>query len=194
MRFPPCHAPLLRFAPTDRSEPTPAYCIFTAGDVQRPGAGPPRCPPLSLTYTYIGIRSARGPSSYDSRCVQRPWPRPHRRQVLDVLARGERPVNDLVTLLGFTQPQVSKHLRVLREGRTRRRGAVEGRQQRVPAQTATLSRDIHDWLKPYERSWSQRFRRARCRVGRTQGGWRMEKAMTSSGTASRDPPDGTRRS
>ena len=40
---------------------------------------------------------------------------PRRRQILDLLAQGERPVNDLVELLGLAQPQVSKHLRVLRE-------------------------------------------------------------------------------
>jgi DNA-binding transcriptional ArsR family regulator len=40
---------------------------------------------------------------------------PRRREILDVLAGGERPVNDLVEALGLGQPQVSKHLRVLRE-------------------------------------------------------------------------------
>ena len=40
---------------------------------------------------------------------------PRRRQILDLLAGGERPVNDLVAVLGMSQPQVSKHLRVLRE-------------------------------------------------------------------------------
>jgi len=40
---------------------------------------------------------------------------PRRRQILDLLAEGERPVNDLVERLGLAQPQVSKHLRVLRE-------------------------------------------------------------------------------
>ena len=40
---------------------------------------------------------------------------PRRREILDALAGGERPVNDLVELLGVPQPQVSKHLRVLRE-------------------------------------------------------------------------------
>ena len=40
---------------------------------------------------------------------------PRRRQILDVLAGGERPVNDLVERLGLAQPLVSKHLRVLRE-------------------------------------------------------------------------------
>ena len=40
---------------------------------------------------------------------------PRRRELLDVLAGGERPVNDLVASLGLAQPQVSKHLKVLRE-------------------------------------------------------------------------------
>ena len=40
---------------------------------------------------------------------------PRRRAILDVLAGGERPVGDLVAVLGLAQPQVSKHLRVLRE-------------------------------------------------------------------------------
>jgi DNA-binding transcriptional ArsR family regulator len=39
---------------------------------------------------------------------------PRRREILDLLAGGERPVNDLVALLGLAQPLVSKHLRVLR--------------------------------------------------------------------------------
>jgi DNA-binding transcriptional ArsR family regulator len=47
-----------------------------------------------------------------TRSTRSPSPR---RQVLDVLAGGERPVNDLVRELGLAQPQVSKHLRVLRE-------------------------------------------------------------------------------
>jgi DNA-binding transcriptional ArsR family regulator len=40
---------------------------------------------------------------------------PRRREILDLLADGELGVNDLVALLGLAQPQVSKHLRVLRE-------------------------------------------------------------------------------
>ena len=40
---------------------------------------------------------------------------PRRRQILDGLAGGERSVNELVADLGLAQPQVSKHLRVLRE-------------------------------------------------------------------------------
>jgi DNA-binding transcriptional ArsR family regulator len=82
---------------------------------------------------------------------------PRRRQILDVLSGGERPVNDLVTLLGLAQPLVSKHLRVLREvGLVDVRG--EGR-QRVYRVNARPLQPIHDWVKNYERSWSQRFDR-----------------------------------
>jgi DNA-binding transcriptional ArsR family regulator len=82
---------------------------------------------------------------------------PRRRQILDVLAGGERPVNDLVTLLGLAQPQVSKHLRVLREV-----GLVDGRpegRQRMYRLNGNPLKPIHDWVKSYEESWSQRFER-----------------------------------
>jgi DNA-binding transcriptional ArsR family regulator len=80
---------------------------------------------------------------------------PRRRQILDVLARGERPVNDLVAELGLAQPQVSKHLRVLREV-----GAVDVRgdgRQRVYRLNGHALRPIHDWVKDFERTWSERF-------------------------------------
>jgi DNA-binding transcriptional ArsR family regulator len=82
---------------------------------------------------------------------------PRRRQILDALADGERPVNDLVGLLGLTQPQVSKHLRVLREV-----GAVDVRdrgRQRLYRLNGRALKPIHDWVKNYERSWSERFER-----------------------------------
>jgi DNA-binding transcriptional ArsR family regulator len=80
---------------------------------------------------------------------------PRRRQILDALAARERPVNDLVRLLGLPQPQVSKHLRVLREV-----GAVEVREQgrqRLYRLNGPALKPIHDWVKTYERSWSERF-------------------------------------
>jgi DNA-binding transcriptional ArsR family regulator len=80
---------------------------------------------------------------------------PRRREILDLLAGGERPVNDLVGLLGLAQPQVSKHLRVLREV-----GAVdvrdEGRQRLYRCNGLAL-KPIHDWVTNYERTWSERF-------------------------------------
>ena len=80
---------------------------------------------------------------------------PRRRQILDVLAGGERPVNDLVRLLGLAQPQVSKHLRVLREV-----GAVDVREdgrQRLYRLNGHALKPIHDWVKDYERTWTERF-------------------------------------
>ena len=80
---------------------------------------------------------------------------PRRRQILDVLAHGERPVNALVAELGLAQPQVSKHLRVLREvGVVDVRG--EGR-QRLYRLNGRALKPIHDWVKPYELMWSERF-------------------------------------
>ena len=80
---------------------------------------------------------------------------PRRRQILDVLAGGEQPVNDLVHLLGLAQPQVSKHLRVLREV-----GAVDVRnegRQRLYRLNGQALKPIHDWVSNYERLWSDRF-------------------------------------
>jgi DNA-binding transcriptional ArsR family regulator len=80
---------------------------------------------------------------------------PRRREILDVLAGGERPVNDLVRVLGLAQPQVSKHLRVLREV-----GAVDVREdgrRRLYRLNGRALKPIHDWVKTYERAWSERF-------------------------------------
>jgi DNA-binding transcriptional ArsR family regulator len=80
---------------------------------------------------------------------------PRRREILDLLAGGERAVNDLVGALGLAQPQVSKHLRVLREvGAVDVRG--EGR-QRLYRLNGHALKPIHDWVKSYERSWDERF-------------------------------------
>ena len=64
-------------------------------------------------------------------------------------------MNDLVRALGLRQPQVSKHLRVLREV-----GVVEVREegrQRLYRLNGNALKPIHDWVKSYERSWSERF-------------------------------------
>ena len=82
---------------------------------------------------------------------------PRRRQILDLLAGGERPVGDLVRVLELAQPQVSKHLRVLREV-----GAVDVREEgrrRLYRVNGHALKPIHDWVKNYERSWSDRFDR-----------------------------------
>lgn len=82
---------------------------------------------------------------------------PRRRQILDALIDGERPVNDLVRVLGLAQPQVSKHLRVLREA-----GVVQVRddgRQRLYRLNGHALKPIHDWVTRYERTWSERFDR-----------------------------------
>jgi DNA-binding transcriptional ArsR family regulator len=78
-----------------------------------------------------------------------------RREILDALSGGERAVNDLVRLLGIGQPQVSKHLRVLREV-----GVVDVRdagRQRLYRLNGPALKPIHDWVSGYERLWSERF-------------------------------------
>jgi DNA-binding transcriptional ArsR family regulator len=80
---------------------------------------------------------------------------PRRRQILDVLAGGGRPVNDLVAALGLPQPVVSKHLRVLREV-----GLVDVRdegRQRIYRLNGQPLKPIYDWVRRYERTWSARF-------------------------------------
>jgi DNA-binding transcriptional ArsR family regulator len=82
---------------------------------------------------------------------------PRRRQIVDALADGELPVNDLVRLLGLPQPQVSKHLRVLREVKVV--DVREQGRQRLYRLNGHALKPIHDWVKSYERSWSERFDR-----------------------------------
>jgi DNA-binding transcriptional ArsR family regulator len=82
---------------------------------------------------------------------------PRRRAILDVLAGGERPVNELVRELGLAQPQVSKHLRVLRAV-----GVVDVRErgrERLYRLNGRALKPIHDWVRDYERFWSERFER-----------------------------------
>jgi DNA-binding transcriptional ArsR family regulator len=106
----------------------------------------------TFPYGYIILRMARAATTADAfNAVAEP----RRRQILDALAGGERPVNDLVGLLGVAQPQVSKHLRVLREV-----GAVDVRdegRQRLYRLNGHALKPIHDWVKNYERLWSDRF-------------------------------------
>lgn len=87
---------------------------------------------------------------------------PRRRQILELLAQGERPVNDLVAALGLGQPQVSKHLRVLKEV-----GLVEVRvagQQRFYALNAERLRPILDWVRTFEPFWDRQLDRIKARA------------------------------
>ena len=110
-----------------------------------------------MTYAYISIYLGTVARAATTADAFNAVAEPRRRQILDALAGGERPVNDLVRELGLAQPQVSKHLRVLREV-----GAVDVREdgrQRVYRLNGRALKPIHDWVKEYERTWSERFDR-----------------------------------
>jgi len=81
----------------------------------------------------------------------------HRREILDVLITGEKAVGAIVNDLSMTQPQVSKHLRVLSEvGLVKCR--AQGRRRLYRLDPERL-RPLHEWLVKYERSWNQRLDR-----------------------------------
>jgi DNA-binding transcriptional ArsR family regulator len=82
---------------------------------------------------------------------------PQRRHIINLLASGERSVNDIVQALDLKQPQVSKHLRVLREvGLVSVRGSG---QQRLYKLNGEALKPIHDWVKTFERYWQESFDR-----------------------------------
>jgi DNA-binding transcriptional ArsR family regulator len=82
---------------------------------------------------------------------------PRRREILTLLAERELSVGELTERLGLAQPAVSKHLQVLREV-----GAVQarddGRRRLYRLEGAGL-KPIHDWVRQFERTWSDRFDR-----------------------------------
>src|SRR5271155_1424434 len=76
----------------------------------------------------------------------------HRREVLDALIAGEKAVGEIVNDLSMSQPQVSKHLRVLSEvGLVRCR--AEGRRRLYRLEPERL-RPLNEWLVKYEQAWS----------------------------------------
>jgi DNA-binding transcriptional ArsR family regulator len=80
-----------------------------------------------------------------------------RREILDALIAGEKTVGAIVAGLSMSQPQVSKHLRVLSEvGLVRSR--AEGRRRLYRLEPAHL-RPLQDWLAKYERAWQDRLDR-----------------------------------
>jgi DNA-binding transcriptional ArsR family regulator len=82
---------------------------------------------------------------------------PDRREILDALIAGEKAVGALVNDLSMSQPQVSKHLRVLSEaGLVKCRAA--GRHRLYRLEPARLQ-PFHDWLAKYEQAWNQRLDR-----------------------------------
>jgi DNA-binding transcriptional ArsR family regulator len=87
---------------------------------------------------------------------------PRRREILDYLAMGERPVGELVVKLGLEQPSVSKHLRVLRDVglvRVRRHG-----RHMLYRANAEAIRPLHEWTKTFERLWAHQLLRVKERA------------------------------
>jgi DNA-binding transcriptional ArsR family regulator len=76
---------------------------------------------------------------------------PARRRILDLLRDGARPVGELVRGTGLSQPNTSRHLRVLREA-----GLVESRpegQRRLYELRPERLVEVERWLAPYRRMW-----------------------------------------
>jgi DNA-binding transcriptional ArsR family regulator len=90
---------------------------------------------------------------------------PRRREILSLLALGERPVGDLVAALELEQPSVSKHLRVLRDV-----GLVhvrrDGRRMLYRANAEAI-RPLHEWSSQFERFWRHQLHRVKVRAERT---------------------------
>lgn len=87
---------------------------------------------------------------------------PRRRDILTFLAAQERPVSDIVAGLGFAQPSVSKHLRVLLEV-----GLVEARREgrhMFYRTNADGIRPLHEWSKTFERFWQHQLMRVKERA------------------------------
>jgi DNA-binding transcriptional ArsR family regulator len=91
----------------------------------------------------------------------------HRRDILDTLITGEKAVGTIVEALSMSQPQVSKHLRVLSEvGLVGSR--ADGRRRLYRLEPARL-RPFQDWLAKYERAWNDRLDRVDDYLAELQG-------------------------
>ena len=100
------------------------------------------------------VRMARAPTTSDAFNA---IAEPQRREILELLKHGERPVLELAEQLGITQPSASKHLRVLREVRLVR--VREVGKQRLYGLDARGLRPIHDWVGGFAEYWSESFDR-----------------------------------
>lgn len=91
-----------------------------------------------------------------------------RRAILDTLMTGEKAVGEIVHGLSMSQPQVSKHLKVLLEvGLVKYR--AQGRRRLYRLELARL-RPLHDWLAKYEQAWNDRLDRLDDYLGELQEG------------------------
>jgi DNA-binding transcriptional ArsR family regulator len=102
----------------------------------------------ALTYIYVSSYTQIVPTLIAFDVLAEP----HRRDILELLRSGERPVGDLVDQLELSQPAVSKHLRVLKDA-----GLVEVRadaQRRLYRISPEPLEALDEWLEPYRQFWS----------------------------------------
>jgi DNA-binding transcriptional ArsR family regulator len=119
---------------------------------------------------------------------------PRRREILTALAAsggagGERDVTWLVEVLGWPQPQVSKHLAVLREA-----GLVsvvrKGRRRMYSVNGREL-RPVYEWVKSYERFWEHQLDRIKRRAEQKEREKRLREPLPPSPTDPRQTEGGT---
>jgi DNA-binding transcriptional ArsR family regulator len=87
---------------------------------------------------------------------------PRRRTIIDVLAKGDQSVSQIMARLRIAQPAVSKHLGVLRKVgvvTVRRQG-----RQRLYRLNARELKPVHDWAKRFEEFWTQQLGRIKDRA------------------------------
>jgi DNA-binding transcriptional ArsR family regulator len=109
---------------------------------------------LHISISAYDDRVARAPTTSD---VFNAIAEADRREILDVLMTGEKAVGAIVDSLSMSQPQVSRHLRVLSEvGLVRCR--ADGRRRLYSLESANL-RPLHDWLAKYAQAWNERLDR-----------------------------------
>ena len=109
---------------------------------------------------------------------------PRRRAILSYLALQERPVGEIVDSLGWEQPSVSKHLRVLLEV-----GLVNVRRdgRRMLYRTnAEAIRPLHEWASTFERYWRHQLNRIKERAEA-----KTNKTRPDPNTRRNDDPDST---
>ena len=82
---------------------------------------------------------------------------PNRFQIIELLLKGPRPVNEISRLLKFDQPKTSKHLKILADA-----GVVESKpfaQQRIYELSPQPFKEINKWIENYRQIWENNFDR-----------------------------------
>ena len=115
---------------------------------------------------------------------------PRRREILNFLALQERPVGEIVDALGFEQPSVSKHLRVLKDV-----GLVHARREgrhMLYRTNAEAIRPLHEWAGAFERFWHHQLSRIKERAESKTGQSRNPKEMEIKQRINHDGNDSNR--